>query len=56
MQSQKGKVSQSTPTSRKASAVPSRPAQKRSAPLVLDTQELRQVAGGTTTEGPYKTW
>ncbi len=32
------------------------PAALRSAPVALDAQALRQVAGGNTTNGPHKTW
>ena len=43
-------------TTTKQPASPAKPAEVRSAPTVLDTQSLRQVAGGNTTQGPHKTW
>lgn len=55
MQSQK-RLSTQTPSVSKKSASPAKPAEVRSAPTVLDAQSLRQVAGGTTPQGPHKTW
>ena len=55
MQSQNRPSTQVSTTTKKA-ASPAKPADVRSAPTVLDTQALRQVAGGNTTAGPHKTW
>lgn len=55
MQTQNRLSKQATTTAKKAVS-PAKPADVRSAPIVLDTQSLRQVAGGSTTNGPHKTW
>jgi hypothetical protein len=55
MQSQQ-RLSQQAAAAAKKQASSAKPAEVRSAPTVLDAQSLRQVAGGNTTHGPYKTW
>jgi hypothetical protein len=55
MQTQKRTPSPSTPVSKKAAAAQTRRQDVRTAPVVLDTQALRHVSGGTT-EGPKKYW
>jgi len=49
-------TTQPAPAAKKLPAPANRP-HVRSAPLTLDAQALKQVAGGTeATQGPYKTW
>jgi len=55
MQTQKRLSTQAATT--KKQAEPGKPEPLRSAPVVLDAQALRHVAGGnTSTQGPHKTW
>ena len=54
MQTQKRLSTQAA--TEKKQAEPNKAAPQRSAPVVLDAQALRHVAGGNTTQGPHKTW
>jgi hypothetical protein len=55
MQSQKRLSTQAAATQKQAEQNKREP--QRSAPIVLDPQTLRHVAGGnTSTQGPHKTW
>jgi hypothetical protein len=54
MQTQKRPLSTLVPVPKRAAATGQ--SKLQSAPVTLDAKTLRQVVGGTSTDGPHKGW